>query len=1104
MEEVTPPSHGNDDNGVFVEIKNEIMVLQQQIQQGQNDDDDDDGDAAILNNLQVTVTSFPATKAIGTKEQEEEQEEEKKQDDDHIMNVLVNGISMMTAAILPPSDDNDSVTSSSDGSSSAHTNDNDSISSQREDKVEGMQELEKEEAIKTTVAVTTSSTTSTSVEDDVVTIPTTDDDVLETSQSPNLEETVEASGDNIQPPQEEEEEEEEKATTIKINDNVEMIVTEDDDDSTDGKKVELLVEEKKKQNNDDDGSAVSESNKQSNDVDDGNCSVVSLVATNTSVPSVNLLVNKYEKKYEQNTNTKVPDLLHDKVTVSEQVKKDNEMKVAMMFHNTNSSSNSNNRNTGNNVGLETLQSYNDKIIMKEDNPASTTTEVPSSSTDHVDNGDKDSDMSPPNQEEFRDKTSPPIKKEYPEDEQQKLEEEDSESRLIGKEIDTSSGGLLQNEHEEEASMTSKSTVSLLEILEINNHHHRKTRTTIVDLDTVKPDPDARVAGKTICDDNQDGTDVEMGHGTFQGSQQQLDQGQPLLSFEKDIKNLGSDTQRAMSSHKNSPSQSVSGGTTVSSDVETSVLKKIDYLQNELNALEDVQRRKKETEKLKVKATVERQKLRHLLFLAFVVGFLLIIIGIAITLPAMLEEGETEDAVDLTDDGHINLFFTPPQYLPPGVLPSRDGTCGRFRERWCDMVDAPCCGSSGFCGSDDEFCGKGCQQLYSGTEHSCQNLDTTTYGVIDEAEEAEEDDEVDKDEIEEEDSLTLVTTLATKPSENGFCGASQSHTWCDYDNAPCCNAKGSCGSSNYHCGPGCQVPYSRDGSCHDLHEALTEDASEVKDEALGVAEEEVIEDGEEELKVICASSSRCGNDWAHANGRCGPSCTAWTEDNADSWVDECIDLGMVCFGNLDLTPPFATAILQDPPKENTEDLNINTCSSKTRCGTDWDNANSVCGPSCVIFAEFIGDTWYDDCGSLGLTCFDGLTLTPSIEKIEEQIEEVNVGKPCGSTARCGDGWDDANGHCGPICTPWTRETNMDTWIDYCAPLGQRCHGGLTLTPSCTSTYRCGLDWDHANTRCGPVCQEESATTWSNSCERYGLRCFSGLQELGPANVDEDSI
>ena len=72
------------------------------------------------------------------------------------------------------------------------------------------------------------------------------------------------------------------------------------------------------------------------------------------------------------------------------------------------------------------------------------------------------------------------------------------------------------------------------------------------------------------------------------------------------------------------------------------------------------------------------------------------------------------------------------------------------------------------------------------------------------------------------------------------------------------------------------------------------------------------------------STRCGTNWADANGRCGARCT----------TNEDCENGASCFVDLDT----------DICDENTP------TDSSTRCGTDWTDASGRCGTRCTTNAD----------------------------------------------------------------------------------------------------------------------------------------------------------
>ncbi|KAK3326738.1 bacteriodes thetaiotaomicron symbiotic chitinase, partial [Apodospora peruviana] len=111
------------------------------------------------------------------------------------------------------------------------------------------------------------------------------------------------------------------------------------------------------------------------------------------------------------------------------------------------------------------------------------------------------------------------------------------------------------------------------------------------------------------------------------------------------------------------------------------------------------------------------------------------------------------SIDFSADNGAGSGDTPPETTDGSCGPTNGGAvCGSW-------ATGSCCSSSGWCGSGEAYCGSGCQ---SG---ECIVGGTTT---------------------------------------DGTCGALYSGTLCgDWAGGDCCSSSGWCGSSDAHCGTGCQ-------------------------------------------------------------------------------------------------------------------------------------------------------------------------------------------------------------------------------------------------------------------------------------------------------------
>jgi len=112
-----------------------------------------------------------------------------------------------------------------------------------------------------------------------------------------------------------------------------------------------------------------------------------------------------------------------------------------------------------------------------------------------------------------------------------------------------------------------------------------------------------------------------------------------------------------------------------------------------------------------------------------------------------------------------------------TLISTDGRCGQDKGR---CPNNQCCSRYGYCGTDDTYCNAGCQPEFG----KCNS--TTNTAVV---------------------TTTTVSTSTPTQASSGRCGADFGKTC---PNGQCCSKYGYCGTSEKHCGTGCQTDF---GKCN---------------------------------------------------------------------------------------------------------------------------------------------------------------------------------------------------------------------------------------------------------------------------------------------------
>ncbi|TQN64133.1 Chitin deacetylase, partial [Colletotrichum shisoi] len=126
-----------------------------------------------------------------------------------------------------------------------------------------------------------------------------------------------------------------------------------------------------------------------------------------------------------------------------------------------------------------------------------------------------------------------------------------------------------------------------------------------------------------------------------------------------------------------------------------------------------------------------------------------------------------------------------------VLPvSLDATCGPAAGQTCQgSVFGGCCSVNGYCGSTSPYCGAGCQPGYGTCDG--QSSSSTSSGISASS------------------RPSSSSTPGVSVSTDGMCGQANGKTCLGSIFGTCCSQYSYCGTTEGHCGPGCQSGY---GSC----------------------------------------------------------------------------------------------------------------------------------------------------------------------------------------------------------------------------------------------------------------------------------------------------
>jgi len=135
--------------------------------------------------------------------------------------------------------------------------------------------------------------------------------------------------------------------------------------------------------------------------------------------------------------------------------------------------------------------------------------------------------------------------------------------------------------------------------------------------------------------------------------------------------------------------------------------------------------------------------------------------------------------------------------PTGKI-STDGRCGKdYGNTVCP--NNQCCSKYGYCDTSDAHCGTGCQSAFGKCNGSASSTTKTTTKTSTKTSTTKTTTKT---------STTKTPTPTGKVSTNGQCGSANGNTICP--SSQCCSKYGYCGTSDAHCGTGCQSAF---GKCN---------------------------------------------------------------------------------------------------------------------------------------------------------------------------------------------------------------------------------------------------------------------------------------------------
>ncbi|OLN83704.1 Chitin deacetylase-like protein 9 [Colletotrichum chlorophyti] len=372
-----------------------------------------------------------------------------------------------------------------------------------------------------------------------------------------------------------------------------------------------------------------------------------------------------------------------------------------------------------------------------------------------------------------------------------------------------------------------------------------------------------------------------------------------------------------------------------------------------------------------------------------------------------------------------------------VLPvSDDGQCGPTVRKTClGSSLGNCCSNRGWCGNSALHCGTGCQSQYgtcglqssssiSATRASSTSRSTTRSGTA-----------------------SAPTSTSTLPvSNNGQCGSQVNRQCFGYSGGNCCSQYNFCGSSDAHCGNGCQSAF---GICNNAaNSASSRSGSTTRTGSTSAG------------RSATASSSGVApsSSLVSTNGECGAkngrSCLGSTFGNCCSQYDFCGSTDAHCgngckaqFGNCTnsasgaSTASRATSVATSATRTASSPASTNTqVSINGACGAAAGNVNclgSTFGDCCSP---------YNYCGNTTAHCDAGCQSDFGRCSGAGADLRVSLNGACGSSAN------------GATCAGSTFG-NCCSQYGYCGSSTAHCGTG------CQSTYgSCGMySWEGRSSR-----------------------------------------
>ncbi|KAI8168633.1 hypothetical protein K4K54_000550 [Colletotrichum sp. SAR 10_86] len=137
----------------------------------------------------------------------------------------------------------------------------------------------------------------------------------------------------------------------------------------------------------------------------------------------------------------------------------------------------------------------------------------------------------------------------------------------------------------------------------------------------------------------------------------------------------------------------------------------------------------------------------------------------------------------------------------------DGTCGAAAGKSCvGYSGGTCCSQYNYCGNTDAHCGTGCQSLFGSCQSSASGGSSAASSAAGQATGTR--------------TASASASTNTNPSSDGSCGGTKGFNCLGTNFGDCCSPYGYCGNTTAHCDTGCQSGFGKcSGTGSDVNVSL---------------------------------------------------------------------------------------------------------------------------------------------------------------------------------------------------------------------------------------------------------------------------------------------